>query len=117
MSAPTVAIIIPRKAEISPFATSVPVKADTILTASSMSMKYSGGPKRSARLLNGRASSVKPMMPMVPAMKEAIAAIAKAAPARPLRAMGWPSRVVIADEAEPGVLRSTDEAVPPYIPP
>ncbi len=87
-SMPTVAIASPRKTEISPLASELPVSALTVVRANSIRAKYSVGPNFSARSASGAATKVSAVTPSVPAMKELKAAIASAAPARPWRASG-----------------------------
>ena len=78
----------PNSAIKSPFTTDWPVKLMTIVTESSISAKYSGGPKARAYSANRGAKKVSPTTPKVPAAKDPIAAIPKAGPARPCLAMG-----------------------------
>ena len=54
---------------------------------STMSEKYSAGPKLAATAASGAASSTQITVATVPAANEAIAAIASAGPARPCRAI------------------------------
>ena len=64
------------------------MSALTVVSANSISAKYSGGPNLSANSASGMATKVSAVTPSVPAMKELTAAMASAAPARPLRASG-----------------------------
>ena len=80
-------------------------------------MKYSGGPKPSAILVSGTASSVSAITPMVPPMKEPQADMARAAPARPFLAIWWPSMAVITEDDSPGVLIKMEVTEPPYCAP
>ena len=97
----------------SPFATEPPTAASAV-SPSRTSEKYSGGPKASASLDRGGASSIRPTVPKVPAMKEASAAMPSAGPAWPCCASLWPSTAVITLLASPGTLRRTAVSVPPY---
>ena len=65
----------------------LPSTALTVVKASSISMKYSGGPSLTAKSATNGANSVTSTVAMVPATKEPIAAVASAAPARPLLAI------------------------------
>ena len=78
---------------------------------------YSGGPKLSAMLASGGATSVSTITPKVPAMNEPTAAMHSAAPARPLRAIALPSMQVITDAASPGMRSRIEVVEPPYCEP
>ena len=79
--------------------------------------KYSGGPKRSAKLAKGGASSMRPTILTVPAINDPMAAIASAGPARPLRVISYPSMQVMTDAASPGIRIRIEVVEPPYIAP
>ncbi len=78
---------------------------------------YSGGPKRSAKLASGGATTVSTKTPKVPAMNEPTAAMQSAAPARPFLAMALPSMHVITDAASPGMRSRIEVVEPPYCEP
>ena len=69
-----------------PLSTEPPTAASAV-RPSSTSMQYSGGPKASATLASGGASSIRPSVPKVPAMNEPMAAMPSATPARPCSAI------------------------------
>ncbi len=85
--------------------------------ASTMSAKYSAGPKARASCAMAGAANVSPMVPSVPATKLPMAAVASAAPARPRRAIWWPSSAVTIVELSPGVFSRIEVVDPPYMPP
>ena len=95
----------------------LPSTAVTVVKASSISMKYSGGPSRTAYFATIGANSVTSTVAMVPATKEPIAAVASAAPARPLLAILKPSSAVTIEPVSPGVLSRIEVVEPPYIAP
>jgi hypothetical protein len=78
---------------------------------------YSGGPKRSAKLARGGATTVSRMTLNVPATKEPTAAMERAAPARPRLAMAWPSMQVMTEAASPGMRIRIEVVEPPYCDP
>ena len=88
-----------------------------MISPSTRSAKYSGGPKRSAKVASGGARSITAIRPSVPATKEPNAATPSAAPARPRRAIWYPSRHVTTDAASPGMFSRMDVVDPPYIAP
>ena len=79
--------------------------------------KYSGGPKARANLTRGGAIKVSRMTEKEPAMNDDNAAIPRAGPARPLRAIWYPSSVVMTDADSPGTLMRMDVVDPPYMAP
>ncbi len=79
--------------------------------------KYSGGPKRRAKLASAGAKHISRATAIVPAIQDPMAAEESAAPARPLRAIWYPSRQVMTVEDSPGMLMRTDVIVPPYATP
>ena len=79
--------------------------------------KYSGGPKRSAKLAKGGASSMSPTILTVPAINDPMAAIARAGPARPWRVISYPSIQVMTEAASPGMRIRIEVVEPPYIAP
>ena len=84
---------------------------------STISEKYSGGPKATATRANAGATSISAMMAKVPAAKDASAAMPSAGPARPCLAISWPSRQVTTEAASPGMLTRTEVVEPPYMEP
>ena len=82
-----------------------------------MSMKYSGGPSRTAKLATNGATNVTRTVPIVPATKEPMAAVASAAPARPFLAILLPSIAVTIEPVSPGVLSRIEVVEPPYMAP
>ena len=89
----------------------------TVVKASTMSAKYSAGPKRMASFTKSGARKVSSSVPMVPATKDPIAAVASAAAPRPRRAIWLPSRAVMMDPDSPGVLSRIDVVELPYMAP
>ena len=89
----------------------------TMVSAKSMRAKYSGGPNRRAISTSAGASSISIKVAKVPPTKEPMIAAISAVPARPLRASGCPSKVVTADDEQPGVLTRIAVVAPPYIAP
>ena len=94
-----------------------PSTALTVVSASSIRQKYSGGPRRTAYSATTGANSVTMSVAIVPATKEPIAAVASAAPARPLLAILLPSMAVTMLAVSPGVLSKMDVVEPPYMAP
>ena len=94
-----------------------PSTALTVVNASSISMKYSGGPSLTANSATTGANSVTSTVAMVPATNEPIAEVASAAPARPLLAILLPSMAVTMLAVSPGVLSRIDVVEPPYMAP
>ena len=95
----------------------LPSTALTVVKASTISMKYSGGPSLTANSATTGANSVTSTVAMVPATKEPIAAVASAAPARPLLAILLPSMAVTMLAVSPGVFSRMEVVEPPYIAP
>ena len=94
-----------------------PSTALTVVKASSINIKYSGGPSLTASSATMGANSVTNTVAMVPATKEPIAAVASAAPARPLLAILLPSMAVTMLAVSPGVLSKIEVVEPPYMAP
>ncbi len=78
---------------------------------------YSGGPKRTANVASGGATSVSMSTPKVPATKDPTAAMHSAAPARPFFAIALPSMQVITEAASPGMRSRMEVVEPPYCEP
>jgi hypothetical protein len=95
----------------------LPSTALTVVNASSISMKYSGGPSLTANSATMGANRVTSTVAMVPATKEPMAAVASAAPARPLLAILLPSMAVTMLAVSPGVFSRMEVVEPPYIAP
>ena len=96
-----------------PLSTDWPITAETVVKASAMIMKYSAGPKLSAKPASSGAKSVSSSVAMVPATKEPMAAVASAGPARPLRAIALPSMAVTMVADSPGVFIRIEVVEPP----
>ena len=82
-----------------------------------ISEKYSGELKRSAKIASGSPKAAMNTVPKQPATNEPIAAMPSAAPARPCFAIWWPSRQVTIEDASPGMLTRIDVVEPPYCAP
>ncbi len=95
----------------------LPSTALTVVKASSMRQKYSGGPSCTANSARMGANSVTRMVAMLPATNEPMAALASAAPARPLLAILKPSSAVTMVPVSPGVLSRMEVVEPPYMAP
>ena len=95
----------------------LPSTALTVVKASTISMKYSGGPRRTAYSATRGAKKVTSTVAIVPATNEPMAAVASAAPARPLLAILLPSMAVTMEPASPGVFSRMDVVEPPYMAP
>ncbi len=80
---------------------------------STISEKYSGGPRRSASRLMATAVEARISVEKQPPMKEPMAEIASAGPARPCLASGWPSKVVTTVSDSPGTFMRMLVSVPP----
>ena len=87
------------------------------MNATTVSAKYSAGPKRSAARASGGAKNVSAIVASVPATNEPIAAVVSAAAPRPWRAIMYPSMAVAIDPVSPGVLSRMLVVDPPYIAP
>ena len=107
----------PIASAVRPRSVESPKAAETVMKASSMSAKYSAGPKDSANLTTVGAMKARPSVASSPATKEPIAAVASAGPPRPARAILLPSSAVTIDALSPGVLSRIDVVDPPYMPP
>ena len=95
----------------------LPSTALTVVKASNINMKYSGGPSLTACSATMGANSVTSTVAMVPATNEPMAAVASAAPARPLLAILLPSIAVTMLAVSPGVLSKIEVVEPPYMAP
>jgi hypothetical protein len=93
------------------------VSVDAIISASSMSRKYSWAPNATASETSNGESSIRPSVDRVPAMNEPMAAVASAGPARPRRAISYPSMAVTTLDTSPGVRISVAVIEPPYMVP
>ena len=100
-----------------PRASESPSTAVTVISASTISAKYSAGPKSSARRTMRGATNVRPSVAIVPATKEPMAAVASAWAPRPLRAIWLPSMAVTMEPDSPGVFKRIEVVEPPYIAP
>ncbi len=107
----------PKNKAVKPRKVLWPSTALTVVKASNIRQKYSGGPSFTANSARMGANSVTRMVAMVPAMKEPMAALAKAAPARPLLAILKPSSAVTMVPVSPGVFNRIEVVEPPYIAP
>ncbi|MCY1379398.1 hypothetical protein D9M69_671140 [compost metagenome] len=94
-----------------------PSTALTVVKASSIRQKYSGGPSFTANSARMGANSVTSTVAMEPATKEPMAEVASAAPARPLLAILNPSSAVTMVPVSPGVLSRMEVVEPPYMAP
>ena len=94
-----------------------PSTALTVVKASSIRQKYSGGPSRTANSATTGANRVTSIVAIVPATNEPIALVASAAPARPWRAILKPSSAVTIVPVSPGVFSRIDVVEPPDIAP
>ena len=102
-SSPTVARRRPIAAAVSPFITDPPLREARKVTPSMASMKNSGEPmERTKGRITGMASA-KAKAPKMAPSRELIKAAPKARPASPFLAMGWPSTMVDAVIASPGI--------------
>ena len=101
----------------SPRTVLLPSTALTVVNASTINIKYSGGPNLTACSATMGANSVTNTVAIVPATKEPMAAVASAAPARPLLAILLPSIAVTMLAVSPGVLSKMEVVEPPYIAP
>ena len=107
----------PRNSAVNPRTVLWPNTALTVVKASSINMKYSGGPSFTANSATPGANNVTSTVAMVPATNEPIAEVAKACPARPFLAILLPSMAVTMVAVSPGVLSRIDVVEPPYIAP
>ena len=94
-----------------------PSTAVTVVSARTISAKYSAGPNSSASLTSCGATKLKASVAMVPATNEPIAAVASACAPRPLRAIMLPSMAVTIEPDSPGVLSRIEVVEPPYMAP
>ena len=95
----------------------LPSTALTVVKASNISMKYSGGPNLTAKSATMGANSVTSTVAIVPATNEPMAAVASAAPARPFLAILLPSIAVTMLAVSPGVFSKIEVVEPPYMAP
>ena len=101
----------------SPRASESPSTAVTVVSASTISAKYSAGPNSSATRTISGATKVSASVAIVPATKEPMAAVASAWAPRPLRAIMLPSMAVTIEPDSPGVFKRIEVVEPPYIAP
>ncbi|MOA07581.1 hypothetical protein D3C78_1272860 [compost metagenome] len=116
-SMPTMARAKPMNSEVRPRNAESPKAEETVTKASTISAKYSRGPKTNASLTMYGAINASAMVAMRPATKEPMAAVAKAGPPLPLRAILLPSSAVTIEALSPGVLSRIEVVDPPYMPP
>lgn len=114
MSTPTVPSRTPAATVATPFSAPPLLTTEAATSPSSITAKYSVGPKDSAKRASAGDSSTITTMPIMPPPKDATAVMKRATPARPWRAMGCPSMQVIEDDGVPGMLRRIDAIEPPY---
>ena len=95
----------------------MPSSTDTVVNATTVSAKYSAGPKRSAKDASSGAKNVSASVARVPATNDPMAAVVSAAAPRPWRAIMWPSMAVTIDAVSPGVFSRMLVVDPPYIAP
>jgi hypothetical protein len=69
-------------------------------------MKYSAGPKASAKSARSGANVARSKTPTIPPTAEATTDIVNASPALPCRDIGYPSRMVAAADGVPGARMS-----------
>ena len=105
-SMPTRPSARPKNRLASPRGSEAPRTAVTVVSARTMSAKYSAGPNSRASLTSIGATKVSARVAMVPAMKEPMAAVASAWAPRPCRAISWPS---IAVTIEPRLARRVEQ--------
>ena len=94
-----------------------PKADDTVTKASTISAKYSRGPKVRASLTTVGATKASSSVAISPATKDPMAAVASAGPPRPARAILLPSSAVTMEALSPGVFSRIDVVEPPYMPP
>ena len=116
-SKPTQPTARPKNRAVRPRSVLLPSTALTVVKASNISMKYSGGPSNTAYLATMGANKVTKTVAIVPATKLPMAEVARAAPARPLLAILKPSSAVTMVPVSPGVLSRMDVVLPPYMAP
>lgn len=116
-STPIMPMTKPANRLVRPRTEDEPSTAETVMKASTISEKYSAGPKASANLTTTGARKATPIVPIVPATNEPIAEVARAAPPRPERAILLPSSAVTMVALSPGVLSRIDVVEPPYMAP
>ena len=114
---PTSPMARPANSAVRPRSVLCPSTALTVVNASSIRQKYSGGPSVTANSARKGANSVTSTVAKVPATKEPIAEVASAAPARPLLAILKPSRAVTMVPVSPGVFSRIEVVEPPYMAP
>ena len=117
MSDPTIDIRRPVSTMAMALSTEPLASTTAKIRPSTMSEKYSAGPKRSARLVSGAPSAATSTVDTQPAKNEPMAAMASAGPARPCRAIWWPSRQVTTEVASPGMFTRIEVVEPPYCAP
>ena len=117
MSEPTIESSSPNTIIAIAFSTEPFASTTAKIRPSTISEKYSAGPKASASLVKGAPSTAIRTVATQPAKNEPIAAIASAGPARPCLAIWKPSSVVTTDVASPGILTRIEVVEPPYCAP
>ncbi len=103
--------------DVRPFSVESPKAADTVTKASTISAKYSRGPKTSAIFTMKGARNASAMVASSPATNDPMAAVASAGPPRPALAILLPSSAVTMLALSPGVFSRIEVVDPPYIPP
>ena len=116
-SMPMIPSVRPMNSEVSPRRAESPNAAETVTKASTISAKYSRGPKASANFTTQGARKASAMVAMSPATNEPMAAVASAGPPLPALAILLPSSAVTIEALSPGVLSRIEVVEPPYMPP
>ena len=114
---PTTPSSKPRNKLVRPREVELPMTAETVVKAKTISAKYSAGPNLSATSTMIGARSVTRIVAIVPATKEPMAQVASAGPARPFFAIRFPSSPVTMEADSPGVLSKIVVVEPPYMAP
>ena len=117
LSMPITQSASPSRSEVKPRVRDVPITAEMVVKARTISAKYSVGPKVKASSAKVGARKVRSTVPIVPATNDPIAAVASAAAPRPFRAIRLPSIAVTMELLSPGVFSRMDVVEPPYIAP
>jgi hypothetical protein len=112
-SAPTVEIASPISAAIRPRVAEWPTRLATMVSAKTMSEKYSHGPRRTAKRASGGAATIRKAVEMTVPRKDAQTPMDRARPGCPPRAMGNASNVVATADGVPGMPSSAAEISPP----
>ena len=114
MSVPTQPSIRPSTTMAIPLAGDPWLTADAASSPSSITAKYSAGPKASVTCTRTGAKAVSATIPIEAPTKEAAVVMNNATPALPCWAIGYPSRQVTAAEGVPGRLSRIEAIEPPY---